>query len=67
MVRYEFTIANALSDTVTCAFPELAVSTVPGRGTTLFGPVSDRAHLDGLLMRFGDLGIEVVDVHRLPD
>jgi hypothetical protein len=32
-----------------------------------FGPVIDRAHLDGLLARFSDLGLELVDMHRLPD
>ncbi|GEL21084.1 hypothetical protein PSU4_00380 [Pseudonocardia sulfidoxydans NBRC 16205] len=66
-MRYEFVIAARLSDTVVAAFPELKVSERPGTGTTLFGPVTDRAHLDGLLAQFSDLGLELVDMHRLPD
>lgn len=66
-MRYEFTIASRLSETATAAFPELKVSERPGSGTTLYGPVIDRSHLDGLLARFSDLGLELVDMHRLPD
>ncbi|MDQ4117801.1 MAG: hypothetical protein M3235_12670 [Actinomycetota bacterium] len=66
-MRYEFIIASKLSDTAVAAFPELQVSERPGTGTTLFGPVMDRAHLDGLLARISDLGLDLVDMHRLPD
>jgi hypothetical protein len=66
-MRYEFTVAARLSDMALAAFPELYVSATPGKGTTLYGPVIDRAHLDGLLARFGDLGLEIIDMHRLPD
>ena len=66
-MRYEFTIAVRLSETALAAFPELHVSAMPGQGTTLYGPIIDRAHLDGLFNRFGDLGLEIVDMHRLPD
>jgi hypothetical protein len=66
-VRYEFTVADRLSETVIAAFPELRRSTAPGAGTTLFGPVIDRAHLDGLLARFNDLGLDIVTIHRLPE
>jgi hypothetical protein len=66
-LRYEFSIDSRLTETAVAAFPELKVSERPGSGTTLFGPVTDRAHLDGLLARFSDLGLELVDMHRLPD
>lgn len=33
----------------------------------MYGPIIDRAHLEGLLARFGNLGLEIVDAHRLPD
>lgn len=66
-LRYEFTFVGRLTETTAAAFPELKVSERPGCGTTLFGPVVDRAHLDGLLARFGDLGLELIDMHRLPD
>ena len=66
-MRYEFVIADRLPDSAAAAFPELSISERPGRGTTLFGPVVDRAHLDGLLARFSDLGLDIVDLHQLPD
>lgn len=66
-MRYEFTVVERMSETALAAFPELERSSVPSLGTTLFGPVVDRAHVDGLLARFSDLGLEVVDMHRLPD
>ena len=66
-MRYEFTVAQRMSDTALAAFPELERSTAPSLGTTLFGPVIDRSHIDGLLARFSDLGLEIVDMHRLPD
>lgn len=66
-MRYEFTVAARLPEAAIAAFPELKVSGAAGKGTTLYGPVIDRAHLDGLLARFGDLGLEVIDMHRLPD
>ncbi len=66
-MRYEFTVAARLSDTARAAFPELQVADGPRKDTTLYGPVLDRAHLDGLLARFSNLGLDVVDMHRLPD
>jgi hypothetical protein len=66
-MRYEFTVAVRLPEATIAAFPELQVARASSRGTTLYGPVTDRAHLDGLLARFGDLELEVVDMHRLPD
>jgi hypothetical protein len=66
-VRYEFTVAVRLSEAAVAAFPELLVSDCPGSGTTLYGPVLDRAQLDGLVARFSDLGLDLVTMHRLPD
>ena len=66
-MRYEFTVAVRMSETAVAAFPELRRSSAPSAGTTLFGPVVDRSHVEGLLARFSELGYEVVDMHRLPD
>ncbi len=66
-MRYEFTVSSRMSEMALAAFPELQLSAAPSAGTTLFGPVVDRAHVDGLLARFSDLGLEVVDMRRLPD
>jgi hypothetical protein len=29
--------------------------------------VIDRSHLDGLLARLSEMGLDVIDIHRLPD
>lgn len=66
-MRYEFTFAHPLSETARAAFPELDLSRIDGRRRTLFGRVVDRAHLDGLIARAANLGLEITDLHRLPD
>ena len=66
-VRYEFIIAGEPSDTVRAAFPELTCTPAPAGGTAMYGPVRDFAHLRGLLARFDDLGLTVVEMRRLPD
>jgi hypothetical protein len=66
-VRYEFLIAGQISDTVNAAFPELEAVAAPTGGTALYGPVRDASHLRGLLARFDDLGLNVVEMRQLPD
>lgn len=66
-MRYEFLVAGQLSDTAIAAFPELEVTDGPGGGTALYGPIRDRAALRGLLARFDDMGITVIEMRRLPD
>ncbi|WP_328675365.1 hypothetical protein OG905_21490 [Streptomyces sp. NBC_00322] len=65
-MRYEFRVTGRLSRPIAEAFPELEeVAAAPQ--TLLFGPVTDEAHLYGLLMRFQDLGLHMVEMRRLPD
>jgi hypothetical protein len=66
-MRVEFLVDGTLSDTVLAGFPELDVARGPAGGSVLFGTVRDRAHLDGLLSRFRDLGIAVVEFRQLPN
>lgn len=66
-MRYEFLLSGAVSDTVRAAFPELEAANAPGGGTALFGPVNDKAHLRGLLARFDQLGLTVIEMRQLPD
>jgi hypothetical protein len=63
-MRYEFRVAEQLSETATAAFPELAVA---GRsdGTLLVGSLRDDAELHGVLSRFQLLGLTILEVHRL--
>ncbi|SOB85694.1 hypothetical protein [Streptomyces sp. 1331.2] len=66
-MRYEFRIAGAMSGlTVREAFPELESVFLPDQ-TLLFGPVTDEAHLYGLLSRFQALGLHVMELRRLPE
>lgn len=66
-MRYEFVVTGRLSETAVAAFPELKRAERSGSDTRLFGPVLDRAHFDGLLARFSAMGLDVLDIHRLPD
>jgi hypothetical protein len=68
-MRYEFVLAEPLPPAVAAAFPELTESTTGagGRGTVLYGPITDRAHLHGLLDRFHAYGLTVLEMRQLPD
>ncbi|MFJ9416978.1 MULTISPECIES: hypothetical protein [unclassified Streptomyces] len=65
-MRYEFRVTGHLSTVVAEAFPELEKALVPEH-TVLFGRVTDEAHLYGLLIRFQDLGLRVLEMRRLPE
>lgn len=66
-MRYEFLIREQLSPVVREAFIELDVAAGPVGGTVLYGDVHDDAALQGLLARFANLGIRVIEMRRLPD
>jgi hypothetical protein len=66
-MRYEFLVRGRLSDGTCDAFPELAAAEGPLGGTSLYGPVRDDAELHGLLARFAQMGLQVVEMRRLPD
>ena len=68
-MRYEFVLAERIPETARAAFPELEKSDVlvASSGTVLYGPVIDQPHLHGLLDRFQDLGLTVVEMRQLPD
>ena len=65
---YELRIQGRLSRTLINEFEELslAASTDPVE-TILAGPVRDQAELHGLIRRIEALGLELVEVRRLPD
>ncbi|MGE3288510.1 MAG: hypothetical protein AB7J32_20760 [Pseudonocardia sp.] len=65
--RYAFLVPGELTTTTAGAFPELTVAPGPVGGTVLFGYVRDQSHLHGLLVRFAELAIAVVEMRRLPD
>lgn len=66
-MRYEFLVTGRISDTARAAFPEFEVANGPAGGTVIYGPVRDKADLQGMLARLDHLGLTVVEVRQLPD
>ncbi len=68
-MRYEFILVEHISDVARAAFPELKESTVATgtTGSVMFGDVVDAPHLHGILDRFQDLGLTLLELRRLPD
>ena len=63
--RYEIRVRGRVSDAVLETFDGLQ-SEVERVETVLHGPVRDQAELHGLLHRLQALGLELVEVRRLP-
>jgi hypothetical protein len=63
--NYEIRIKGRLSDSVLAAFEGLSVTVEPVE-TVLHGPVPDQSSLHGLLDRIQTLGLELVEIRRLP-
>jgi hypothetical protein len=64
--RYEIRVRGRVSDAVLETFDGLE-SEVERVETILHGPVRDQAELHGLLHRLQALGLELVEVRRLPN
>ncbi len=62
---YEVRVAGRCGDWILAAFDGFAVTTEPVE-TVLHGPVEDQAALHGLLNRVQSLGLELLEVRRLP-
>jgi hypothetical protein len=63
---YEIRVRGRLSDSLLAAFEGMRAAVEPV-GTVLRGPVQDQAALYGLLDRIQALGLELVELRRLPD
>jgi hypothetical protein len=64
--NYEIRVVGRLSDSLLNAFAGMRASVEPVE-TVLHGPVEDQAALHGLLNRIQSLGLELIEVRRLPD
>lgn len=62
---YEIHVKGRLSEPLLSAFNGMD-ATVESVETVLRGPVLDQAALHGLLDRVQDLGLELIEVRRLP-
>jgi hypothetical protein len=64
--RYEIRIKGRVSEETAFAFDGLALDVRPVE-TVLHGEITDQAALHGLLDRVADLGLELIEVRRLPE
>ena len=63
--RYRISVRGHLGETIRIAFPGLEAETIGG-DTVLTGPLPDRAALHGVLAEIDALGLELLEVRRLP-
>jgi hypothetical protein len=63
--RYRICVRGYLGETILAAFPALQART-RGDGTVLTGLVADQAALYGVLAEIEALGLELIEVRRLP-
>jgi hypothetical protein len=62
---YEIRIKGRLSDSLLAAFEGLTATVEPVE-TVLHGPVQDQSSLHDMLDRIQSLGLELVEIRRLP-
>jgi hypothetical protein len=65
-VNYQIRVRGRLGPTVRAAFPALRAR-AHGQDTLLTGPLADQAALYGVLAQAEALGLELLEVRRLPD
>ena len=63
--RYQIRVRGRLGEAMRSAFPTLQ-SQASGADTVLAGPLPDRAALYGVLAEIEALGLELLEVRRLP-
>ena len=63
---YEIRIQGRLSDTLAESFEDFTKAVRPAE-TVMRGEVADQAALRGLLDRIQSLGLELIEVRRLPN
>jgi len=63
---YEIRVKGRMSDTLTSAFEDFTAAVKPAE-TVMRGNIRDQAELHGLLERIQALGLELIEVRRLPD
>jgi hypothetical protein len=63
--RYQIRVRGRLGETIRSAFPALRAG-VDGGDTVLTGVLADQAALYGVLAEAEALGLELIEVRRLP-
>jgi hypothetical protein len=62
---YEIRVRGRMSDRLCETFEDFSASLKPAE-TVMRGPVRDQAELHGVLDRIQSLGLELIEVRRLP-
>ena len=65
-MNYEIRVRGRLGRTIRAAFPALRAP-IQGEDTLLTGALPDQAALHGVLTQIEALGLELLEVRRLPD
>lgn len=63
---YEIRIKGRLSDSLTGAFEDFTTAVRPAE-TVMRGELRDQSELQGVLERIQSLGLELIELRRLPD
>jgi hypothetical protein len=63
---YEIRVKGRLSDSLTDAFEDFTAAVKPAE-TVMRGQVRDQSELHGVLDRIQSLGLELIEVRRLPE
>jgi hypothetical protein len=63
---YEIRVKGRMSDSLTGAFEDFTAAVKPAE-TVMRGEVRDQSELHGVLDRIQSLGLELIEVRRLPD
>jgi hypothetical protein len=63
--QYQIWVAGHLGEMMRSAFPDLQAQ-LHGKNTVLTGPLPDQAALHGVLAEIETLGLELLEVRRLP-
>ena len=62
---YEIRVNGVLGSGWSAWFDDLQITSDDRGQTTIAGPVADQVALHGLLAKIRDLGLELVEVHRI--
>jgi hypothetical protein len=65
LTRYEIRVEGVLDESWSTWFDNLQIVANERGETVIVGAVADQAALHGLLRRIRDLGLTLLDVHRL--
>jgi hypothetical protein len=63
---YEIRVKGRMSDTLTGVFEDFTTAMRPAE-TVMRGDIRDQAELHGMLERIQALGLELIEIRRLPE